>query len=424
MRFLIHDFAGHPFQVQLSRELAQRGHYVTHLYPLGLQGPKGRLDPSQTDSSRLEIRGVPLSNGFKKYSPWKRFASHRQYARDLKRILSSERFDVVLSGNTPIDVQAELLWHCRRNDIAFVHWVQDVYCRALEFFLRRKLGPLAAPLAYPFAKLERSVSLQADASIVIAPAFTNILRNWGVHPDRISVIENWSPLDEIQPLPRANEWSARHDLDGKTVFLYSGTLGLKHRPDLLYRLAQSLDRNCRLVVVTEGIGRDYLRKMPPLPALLLLDFQAYSQVSQMLASADVLVATLESDAGQFAVPSKVLTYLCAGRPLLLAAPKMNLAASVVERSLAGFAVDPDIPEQWIGTAARLAADAGLRSVLAANARRYSEREFEISRIAAAFEKILVRACASSRSAVLARTKSTFASPSSAAVAVPKIQTQK
>jgi len=32
MRLLIHDYAGHPFQVQLSRELARRNHEVLHLY--------------------------------------------------------------------------------------------------------------------------------------------------------------------------------------------------------------------------------------------------------------------------------------------------------------------------------------------------------------------------------------------------------
>jgi colanic acid biosynthesis glycosyl transferase WcaI len=424
MRCLIHDFAGHPFQVQLSRELARRGHHVVHVYPIGLQGPKGRLDPSQSDSSRLEIRGVPLSSGFRKYSPWRRFTSQRQYAGDLKRILASQRFDVLLSGNTPIDVQAELLWHCHRNGIAFVHWVQDVYCRALEFFLRRKLGPLAAPLTLPFRSLERSVVMQAEASIVIAPAFTEMLIGWGVPPEKISVIENWAPLDEIQPLSRANEWSARHDLGGKTVFLYSGTLGMKHRPDLLYRLAESLNSSCRLVVVSEGIGRDYLRSMPPLPTLLLLDFQPYSQVSQMLASADVLIATLESDAGQFAVPSKVLTYLCAGRPLLLAAPRMNLAASVVERSGAGFVVDPDCPEEWVAAATRLAAGAALRTSLGANARLYSEREFEISGIAARFEEILTRAGVSSRSNVRSHAASASVPPSSIAAAAPNPQTQK
>src|ERR1017187_450103 len=119
MRYLIHDFAGYSFPAQLSRELASRGHQVTHLYPIGLQGPKGRLNLSQTDSENFAIHGVPLSGGFRKYSAWRRFAAQRRYARDLKKIISRSRIDVVLSGDTPIDVQAELLWHCHRNGIAF-----------------------------------------------------------------------------------------------------------------------------------------------------------------------------------------------------------------------------------------------------------------------------------------------------------------
>jgi glycosyltransferase involved in cell wall biosynthesis len=276
-------------------------------------------------------------------------------------------------------------------------------------------------LSYPFFRLEQMVSSRADAAIVIAPAFADILASWGVPGDRVSVIENWAPLDEIPPFPRANEWSARHGLGEKTVFLYSGTLGIKHRPDLLYHLARSLDSSCRVVVITEGIGRDYLRKMPPLETLQLLDFQPYDQVPLVLAGADVLLATLESDAGQFAVPSKVLSYLCAGRPLLLAAPKINLAAEIVERSSSGFVADPDRPEEFVGAAKRLAADAGLRCSLAANARRYAEREFEISRLAARFEEILLKASPSIRSAVVSRAP--FAEPPlSVAAMVPGIQT--
>jgi glycosyltransferase involved in cell wall biosynthesis len=378
--------------VQLSRELARRGHHVTHVYPIGLQGPKGRLQPSESDSGRLEIRGVPLDRGFRKYSPWRRLAAQRRYARDLGRIVSGGRFDVALSGNTPIDVQFALLRHCRSNRVGFVHWIQDVYCKALEFFLRRRIGSFAARLSFPFFLMERWVALHSDANIAIAPAFTEILSEWGVPPQRTAVLENWAPLDEMLPLARTNAWSREHGLDSRVVFLYSGTLGMKHRPDLLYQLAESLDASCSVVVISEGPGREYLAKMPKLGNLLLLDFQPYDRVPEVLASADVLLATLESDAGQFAVPSKVLSYLCAGRPLLLAAPGANLAASIIERSGAGIVVDPDHSEEWIGAARRLAGDAGLRASLGASARRYAEHEFEISRIAARFEEVLERAC--------------------------------
>jgi glycosyltransferase involved in cell wall biosynthesis len=392
MRCLIHDFAGHPFQVQLSRELAARGHYVAHAFPTGLPGPKGRLEPSKTDSDRLSISPIALSGSFRKYSPSRRFVTQRQYARDMKALIGRHKPDVVLSGNTPIDVQAELLWHCRRNDIGFVHWVQDVYCHAIEFFLRRKFKGLAGPMSMPFRSLEKTVAARSNSTVVIAPAFKTLLAEWGIAHGKIRTIENWAPLDEVPPLPRQNAWAAEHGLGDKPVFLYSGTLGLKHRPDLLYDIAKTLGNACKVVVISEGVGRDFLEKMPRLDNLLLLKFQPYERLPEVLASADVLLATLEADAGQFAVPSKILTYLCAGRPLLLAAPKTNLAASVVQRSQSGMVVDSDDTSAWLEAARTLCFNEELRMGLARNARAYAEETFDIQKIGSAFEETLLNAC--------------------------------
>lgn len=392
MRCLIHDFAGHPFQVQLSRELATRGHHVMHAFPTGLPGPKGRLQKSESDPARLSICPIPLSGSFRKYSPSRRFVTQRKYARDLKALLSEHKPDVVLSGNTPIDVQGELLWHCRRNNIGFVHWVQDVYCHAIEFFLRRKFKGLATPLSMPFRSLENIVVSKSSSTIVIAPAFKTLLTEWGIPESKIRILENWAPLDEVPRLPRRNAWAAEHGLEDKPVFLYSGTLGLKHRPDLLYDIAKTLGNACKVVLISEGVGRDFLEKMPPLDNLLLLNFQPYDRLPEVLASADVLLATLEADAGQFAVPSKILTYLCAGRPVLLAAPKANLAASVVQRSRGGMVVDPNNTAAWLEAAQKLCFSEELRAELSRNARHYAEETFDIKKIGSAFEETLIHAC--------------------------------
>ena len=392
MRFLVHDFAGHPFQVQLSRELATRGHHVAHAFPTGLPGPKGRLQRSEDDSERFSICPIPLSGSFRKYSASRRFLTQRKYARDLKALIGEYKPDVVLSGNTPIDVQGELLWHCRRNEIGFVHWVQDVYCHAIEFFLRRKFRNLSKPLSAPFQSLEKAVVSGSSATVVIAPAFKTLLLAWGIPESDIKVLENWAPLDEVPLHPRRNAWAAAHGLADKPVFLYSGTLGLKHRPDLLYEIAKTLGDACQVVVISEGVGRDYLEKMPSLDNLLLLGFQPYDRLPEVLASADVLLATLEADAGQFAVPSKILTYLCAGRPLLLAAPRTNLAASVVERSKGGMVVDPNDTAAWLHAAAALCRNAEMRNELSRNARRYAEETFDIKKIGNAFEETLMSAC--------------------------------
>lgn len=391
MRLLIHDFAGHPFQIQLSRELAVRGHSVLHAYAEGLPGPKGTLKRGSGDPERLDIRGVALSGQFRKYSPVRRLWTQRTYARDLCSLIRKERPDVVLSGNTPIDVQWEILSFCTRQQIGFVHWVQDVYFRALEFLLRPKIGYAARMVSFPFQQLERKVALACDSAVVIAPGFRSLLCEWGAPEEKVVVAENWAPLDEVRILPPDNPWSRHHRLRDKPVFLYSGTLGIKHRPDLLYELAKALAGRAKVVVLSEGPGRDYLERMPALDNLVLLVFQPYERLSEVLASADVLVATLEADAGQFAVPSKVLTYLCAGRPVLLAAPKQNLAATVVERSGGGVVADPDDLGAWKAAATHLAQHARYREELGRHARSYAERIFDIQAIAGVFENVMNKA---------------------------------
>jgi colanic acid biosynthesis glycosyl transferase WcaI len=391
MRLLIHDFAGHPFQAQLSRRLAAKGHTVTHLYALGLAGPKGRLCTVASDPACLAIQGVALSSRFKKYSPHRRFLTHRQYARDLKRAIRESQPDVVLSGNTPIDVQAELLWHCRANRIAFVHWVQDIYCQALRFFLQRRIPILAGAAAAAFERLEKFVASRSDHTVVIAPGFQDLLSRWKVPESRFTVIENWAPLEEMPSLPRENSWSREHGLDARPVLLYSGTLGMKHRPDLIYLLAERLRHECSVVVITDGVGQDYLERRPSLENLRILPYQPYERLPEVLASADVLLATLEADAGKFAVPSKVLTYLCTGRPTLFAGPRENLSASILEQSGGGLVADPGDEEEWLRAAQRLVSDAALRNQLGRNARSYAERTFDIAKITDAFEAVFYSA---------------------------------
>jgi glycosyltransferase involved in cell wall biosynthesis len=336
------------------------------------------------------ILPIPLSGRFRKYSPVRRLIAHRKYASDLRKLISANTPDIVLSGNTPIDIQIELLWYCRTRGIGFVHWVQDIYYRAVEFFLRRKLGAaFSRLLSAPLRLLEMTIAAHSDAVIAISPGFREEMGRWGIGESKLSVIENWAPLEEVPLAPRDNNWSRAHELGAKPILLYSGTLGLKHRPDLLYLLAQKLAGLCQVVVLTDGFGKEHLEKMPRLENLLILGFQPYKSIPAVLASADVLLGTLEADAGQFAVPSKILTYLCAGRPILLAGPKNNLAASIIERSKAGLVVDPDDPAAWIRAARELIANPAYRAELGVHARRYAETTFDIVRIAAAFERVLV-----------------------------------
>jgi glycosyltransferase involved in cell wall biosynthesis len=114
---------------------------------------------------------------------------------------------------------------------------------------------------------------------------------------------------------------------------------------------------------------------------------------EVLASADVLVAVLEPEAGAFSVPSKILSYLCAARPLLASVPGDNLAARVVERSGGGVVVPPGDTPAFLSAAETLLDEPSRRVELGGRARAYAEAAFDIDAVAGRFEAVLDGAAA-------------------------------
>ena len=242
--------------------------------------------------------------------------------------------------------------------------------------------------------LDRRQFKRSSKIIAITGDFAPILsKEFGVEASRISVVPNWALIEDIPSLPKDNPWSRLHSLHDKFVFLYSGTIGMKHNPALLLELARRHAENpdVRVVVVSEGIGAEWLRKEASaarLANLLILPYQPFADLPSVLATGDVLVGILEEEAGLFSVPSKTLSYLCAARPLLLAIPLENLAARITRDHNAGLTVAPADMEGFLTAAAKLYASPGLRATLARNARTYAEETFPIRKTAAVFEEIL------------------------------------
>ena len=118
--------------------------------------------------------------------------------------------------------------------------------------------------------------------------------------------------------------------------------------------------------------------------LTVLDFQPYERLPEVLGSGDILVAILEPEAGVFSVPSKILSYHCAGRPLLAAVPAENLASRIIQDAESGIVVDPRSSDELGFAAEALLSDSSLRERLGTNARRYAELTFDIGRVADRF----------------------------------------
>ena len=402
MLLLIHDYAGHPFQVQLSRSLARRGHRVVHAYCGSTLTPRGTLAATAAEEGRLSIESLDLGQQIKKNSLLRRRAQEARYGQLFQQLIDKIGPDLVVSGNTPSDPQRKAARFCSRRGIPFVSWVQDIYGVAAQKILRKKLGLPGKLIGNYFIHLDKQALQLSDAVVVITEDFIPTLRQWGLPTERVRYVPNWAPLEECGMRPKDNAWARQHGLQDKIVFLYSGTLGMKHNPGLLLQLAKKVQSrsDSRVVVISEGVASDWLRQEKQrlgLNNLLILGFQPFDVLPDVLGAADVLLAILERDAGAFSVPSKVLTYLCAGRPLLLSVPLENLAARIVQAQAAGLVVAPEDEGQFADAALAYLADPALRAKLGANARSYAEEHFDIEAITDRFESVFEMARSSRHS---------------------------
>lgn len=382
MRILLHDFAGHPFQAQLSRELARRGHAVTHAYCGGVTTGRGAIDRRDGDPPQLQFLDCS-TKAFERYDPLRRLLSEFQYGRSVSAAARSIGADVVISANTPLLAQA-LLWRsARRSGARRVYWLQDFLGRGTRAVLTGRSHALGATAGAALEHLETSLLRRSDALIAITDDFAEPLDARGVTAPR-AIIENWAPLDEVVVRPKRNLWSDANGLSERPVALYSGTLGLKHDPEHLARAAELLGVTGEIVVVTEGRGREALeatRQRRGISNLHLFDYVTYEQLPDVLGTADTTLVLLEPDAGTYSVPSKVLSYLAAGRAIVAAVPKENLAARLLVRSGAGYVVEPGDHAGFAAAIERVLLDPELASDMGAAGRRFAEEHFDVARIA-------------------------------------------
>lgn len=393
MRVYVHDYAGHPFQVELSRALAARGHAVRHGYSATNLTPQGPLARAASDPPAFEpdpIRSAPVDKRARSLAGLVgRRRAEVAYGRDAAAHIAAFGPDVVLCANTPLDALGPIQAAARTAGAGFVNWLQD----ALSVGMRAVLADRVPLVGWVYEAREGRLLRAADAVVAITDDFRPLLRRWRVESGRVHVIENWAPLADLPLRPQDNAWSRAHDLAGREVVLYGGTLGMKHDPGLLARLAEALGARdgARLVVVSEGAGADWLRaeaERRDLGALQLLPFQPFDAMPDVLASATVLAAILEPEAGVMSVPSKVLSYLCAGRPLALSVPPENLAARIVVSADAGVVAAPGEADAFVDAVLGLLDDPDAHALRGASARAYAERTFQLDAIADRFERVL------------------------------------
>ena len=113
---------------------------------------------------------------------------------------------LVVSSNVPLIAAfvCNLLLRLRRVRVVF--WQQDVYSVAMAHHLHT-FGTAGRIAGAVLIKLEQWLLRSSAGIVVISEDFVATLRSWNIDLDKVTVIENWAPLDELPTASRRNRWS-------------------------------------------------------------------------------------------------------------------------------------------------------------------------------------------------------------------------
>lgn len=247
--------------------------------------------------------------------------------------------------------------------------------------------------------LERRAYALADRIVVINPRFQRSLSRQGVPGGKVAVIPDWVDLEEIRPRPPEPDMRALLGSEnGEFVVLHAGSMGEKQGLGVAVDAARIAEREgpVRLALIGDGPQRRALEEMirgGGIGNVRLLPLQAGSTFGRMLSAADALLLSQRADVLDSVAPSKLLTYMAAGRPILAAAHPESVAADLVTEAGCGVIVRPEAPEALADAMRALSGDPDLRRTLGLAGRRFVERHFDKRAILARWETLLAETAA-------------------------------
>jgi colanic acid biosynthesis glycosyl transferase WcaI len=273
------------------------------------------------------------------------------------RILCLERADVYVVVSPPLALGFFAWVATRLKRSRFVFHVQDLQPDAAVGLGMLPKGGLITALY----QLERLAYAKAALVSGISDGMMAAFRAKGVPVAKRALLPNWlhQPL-AVGPSVRDRVAGRRHfgvD-DASLLAVYAGNLGRKQNLEILVEAAAALKirsgprgASVQVIIAGDGAARPDLEaciRTHPGLSLQLLPLLNEQDYAALLAAADVALITQAAGTGQFFFPSKLLSVLAAGLPVVAVADVNSELARAVADGGFGVAVSP-------GDAAGLAA---------------------------------------------------------------------
>jgi colanic acid biosynthesis glycosyl transferase WcaI len=372
-----------PLSRMLAVELSARGHdiLVASAHPHYPEPKWGmRLRPYRENRDGIPVLRLPLwigrDSGAERVRQDLSFTAMQALVAPLLPAT-----DAVIAVTPSFPALAPAMAFARVRRIPWIMWLQDIVTDGAATTGLIEDGPLLkAALGF-----ERMTYNSANRVVVISDAFRQNLLAKGVREAKIVRIFNPSSRQASEPI----------DLDAtlaKPSILAMGNIGHSQGLDRIVDAFQDSRElsalNAQLVIAGHGVAADAVRTQIHSDRVHMPGVLYGEQLEPELRGASIGLVSQRADVQEFNLPSKLMSYMAYGIPVIASVNPESETARIVRESGAGWVTDSQTPSEFAAVAATKLTDREALKTASQAGFTYANDNFHPKAVATKFEGVL------------------------------------
>jgi glycosyltransferase involved in cell wall biosynthesis len=296
--------------------------------------------------------------------------------------------DVSLVYSPPLPLGLSAMALRARHGIPMVINIQDLFPQsAIDLGVMKNRA-----LIRGFEWLESFLYRKADGISVHSEGNRAHVLARGGRPGTTRVLENTVDTEQLHPGPRANALRAELNLGDRFVASFGGIMGLSQDLDVILGAAQRVQGASDMVFLLAGEGVEKPRLMQASAAMGLnnvvwLPMLPRERYPLLLEASDACLTTLHAEVKTPVVPSKILSAMAAGRPVVAAMDPAGDAPRLIARAQAGVSLPPEDPEALARALLDLSRNPEQCRTMGESGRRFAEEHLSTGSLVRAYETL-------------------------------------
>ncbi len=296
---------------------------------------------------------------------------HYYMKKAIAKNLRNRTFDMILFETPPVSTYKTVAYAKKRFGAPAFLMLKDIFPQnGADLGLYKKNG-----IVYRFfRKQEKRLYEISDMIGCMSPANkAYILSHNSISAEKVVLFPN---TKADSPAPEQTKSEIRKSLglpEDKTIFMFGGNIGIPQSPDYIIACAKTLCRqpDAFFLVVGRGTHGGYVKTaMAQEPNFRLMENLPREKYEMLLSACDVGLVFLDKRFTIPNFPSRILSYMNFGLPVLAATDRTSDIGSLITDAKCGFSCISEHTDDFITRAKTLLQNPNLRKELGENGQRY------------------------------------------------------